>query len=293
MTLQLDTRDPLRISPRAPRVSVIIPTRDEAENLPSVLAELPADYEVIVIDGHSHDGTPDVARALRPDATVITQTRCGKGNAMACGLACSTGDILVMLDADGSTDPQEIPRFVNALVEGADFAKGTRFANGGGSSDITWGRRMGNRALNGLVNTLYGTHYTDLCYGYNAFWRKCLPVLDLDAGDENSTEMVWGDGFEIETLMNVRVAKAGLRVVEVPSYELERIHGVSKLHPIGDGWRVLHTIATERRHGRARRHAGAAGGTAGSATPDVIDLTAPLLPAAIDVTDGAARAAAV
>jgi len=163
----------------SPRVSVIIPTRNEALNLPLVLEHIPAAYEVVVVDGHSTDGSLDVAKALRPGAIVLTQTRRGKGNAMACGFAAATGDILVMLDADGSADPREIPRYVRALMEGADFAKGTRFAAGGGSDDITRIRRMGNWGLNAVVNILYRTSYSDLCYGYNAFWRHCLPTLDL------------------------------------------------------------------------------------------------------------------
>jgi glycosyltransferase involved in cell wall biosynthesis len=108
-----------------PRVTVVIPTLNEARNLEHVFAALPTGlHEVILVDGHSVDGTPDVARRLLPDVRVINQTRKGKGNALACGFAAATGDIIVMIDADGSTDPAEIPRFVEALTSGADFAKG-------------------------------------------------------------------------------------------------------------------------------------------------------------------------
>ncbi|MCA1710559.1 MAG: glycosyltransferase family 2 protein [Actinobacteria bacterium] len=234
-----------------PTVSVVIPTYNEAANLPHVFAELPAElHEVIVVDGHSTDGTADVARRLRPDAVILQQTRRGKGNALCCGFAAATGDIIVMLDADGSADPAEIERFVAALVAGADFAKGTRFADGGGSSDITRIRAVGNRALNGLVNSLYRTSYTDLCYGYNAFWSRCLPALDLCTG-ERADEMQWGDGFEIETIINTRVARARLRVVEVPSFERPRVYGTSNLNAVTDGLRVLRAIAEERRRGPA------------------------------------------
>jgi hypothetical protein len=140
-----------------------------------------------------------------------------------------------MIDADGSTDAAEIPRFVAALCNGADFVKGSRFAQGGGSTDITFMRRAGNRALNALVNTLYGTSYTDLCYGYNAFWARCLPYMRVDC-----------DGFEVETLINVRIAKAGLAIHEVPSFERERLNGVSNLNAVRDGLRVLRTIGMER-----------------------------------------------
>jgi len=230
-----------------PKVSVVVPTYNEALNLPHVLPLIGDDiYEVIIVDGHSTDGTVAVAQRLRPGVRVIHQTRRGKGNALACGFAAARGDIIVMLDADGSADPREIPRFVRALVEGADFAKGTRFGVGGGSGDITRIRRIGNKALNGLVNVAYGTSYSDLCYGYNAFWAHCLPVFDLQPGAAGG-EMTWGDGFEVETLINVRAAQAKLRVVEVPSYEAVRIYGESNLNAVRDGLRVLRTIAVERR----------------------------------------------
>ena len=134
-----------------------------------------------MVDGHSVDGTPAIARRLRPDARIIMQNRHGKGNALACGFAAATGDIIAMIDADGSADPAEIPQFVTALLDGADFAKGSRFTGGGGSSDITRLRRTGNRALRGLVNVLCRTKYSDLCYGFNAFWRCHVPVLGLHA----------------------------------------------------------------------------------------------------------------
>jgi glycosyltransferase involved in cell wall biosynthesis len=218
------------------RVSVVIPTLNEEKNLPHVFARLPDGlHEVIVVDGRSTDDTVEVARRLRADVRVVMQPGRGKGNALAAGFAACTGEVVVSMDADGSTDPAEIPRFVAALCHGADFVKGSRFAQGGASSDITWTRRLGNRGLNALVNALYGTSYTDLCYGFNAFWARCLPYMRVDC-----------DGFEVETLVNVRIAKAGLVIHEVPSYERDRIHGTSNLNALRDGTRVLRTIASER-----------------------------------------------
>ena len=220
-------------------ISVVIPTLNEAANLPHVFARMPACVdEILVVDGHSTDDTVEVARALRPDVRIVLQHGKGKGNALACGFAAARGDIIVMIDADGSTDPAEIPDFVRPLLEGADFAKGSRFMDGAGSVDITPLRGLGNKALNGTVNMLFGTDYTDLCYGYNAFWRHCLQHMQVTC-----------DGFEVETLINVRIARAGLKVAEVPSMELERLHGESKLHPFRDGRRVLSTILKERLRG--------------------------------------------
>jgi glycosyltransferase involved in cell wall biosynthesis len=232
------TPHPITRPPRSlARVSVVIPTLNEAANLPHVFARLPYEelFEIILVDGRSTDDTIAIARELCPTVRVLIQDGKGKGNALACGFAAARGDIIVMLDADGSTDPQEIPAYVDALFGGADFAKGSRFMDGGGSVDITPFRMQGNRFLNGTVNALFGTHYSDLCYGYNAFWSDVRSTINVDCA-----------GFEVETLINVRAAKAGLNVVEVPSLEHERIHGVSKLHPIRDGLRVLRTILMER-----------------------------------------------
>jgi glycosyltransferase involved in cell wall biosynthesis len=218
-----------------PRVSVVIPARNEASNLPFVLARLPTDlFEVILVDGHSNDSTVAVARSCRPDIRVVQQGGIGKGNALACGFAAALGDVIVTLDADGSTEPEEIPRFVEALQRGADFAKGSRFAPGGGSADITALRKAGNRALVCLVNVLFRTKYTDLCYGFNAFWTRCLPRLDVNS-----------DGFEVETLLNIRAARSGLKVAEVPSFERGRLDGLSNLRAWSDGLRVLRTVLSE------------------------------------------------
>ena len=243
-----------------PRVSVVVPTRNEARNLevvlPAIAAVRPAVHEIIVVDGNSVDGSIETAQRVLPWVKVITQTRKGKGNAMACGFAAATGDVIVMFDADGSADPAEIPAFVRALVAGADFAKGSRFVRGGGSDDITLLRKTGNAGLNGVANALFGTSYTDLCYGYNAFWADLLSLLDLPdislpAPPPNG--MLWGDGFEIETVLNCRVAAAGMKITEVPSMERERIFGQTNLRTFADGTRVLRTLAAEHRRASRKR----------------------------------------
>ncbi|MEV5439131.1 glycosyltransferase family 2 protein [Streptomyces sp. NPDC052682] len=227
----------------APPVSVVIPAMNEAENLPYVFKTLPDwIHEVVLVDGNSTDDTVEVARALWPGVKVVEQRGKGKGDALITGFQACTGDIIVMVDADGSADGGEIVSYVSALVSGADFAKGSRFANGGGTDDMTFIRKLGNRALCAVVNRKFGARYTDLCYGYNAFWRHCLDKIDLDC-----------TGFEVETLMNIRVVKAGLKVQEIPSHEYLRIHGTSNLRAVRDGFRVLHVILKERSNRRALR----------------------------------------
>ena len=228
----------------ASTVSVIIPARNEAANLPHVFGTLPPWVdEVVLVDGHSVDDTVAVTRALCPRAKVVSQPGKGKGDALRAGFAAATGDILVTLDADGSTDGAELVRFVSALVAGADFAKGSRFSSSGGSDDITGVRRYGNRLLSLLVNWMFRTHFTDLCYGYNAFWARHLDAIEVSSGP----------GFEVETLMSIRAAKAGLRIYEVPSHESPRIFGTSNLSAVRDGWRILKVILREWLRGRRKQ----------------------------------------
>jgi glycosyltransferase involved in cell wall biosynthesis len=223
--------------PTLPTISVVIPTRNEAPNLRHVLPYMPAIVsEVILVDGHSVDDTIAEAQRLLPSIKIIKQVGKGKGDALRAGFAACTGDIIVMLDADGSADPEEIPRFVGTLLAGNDFAKGSRFLKGGGSSDITRIRRAGNEGLTLLVNILFGTRFSDLCYGFNVFWRYCLDHIEIDS-----------DGFEIETLLNIRMHLAGLKISEVPSVEYHRIHGLSNLNAFRDGWRILKLIWQERK----------------------------------------------
>ena len=185
--------------PAHPRVSVIVPAKNEAPNIREILPYLAPFYEVIVVVSKDDHDSAEAARAALPSARVIFQTRKGKGNAMACGFAAATGHAIVMFDIDGSADPHEIPRFIKALTEGADLAKGSRFCEGGGSQDITLIRAAGNWGLNLLASVLTNTRFTDLCYGYNAFWADQLYMLDLPQLDiENASDMVRGDGFEIE-----------------------------------------------------------------------------------------------
>lgn len=214
-------------------VSVIVPAMNEEKNLPLVLPLIPKWVgEVILVDGNSVDRTVAVARELLPEIVVVGQDRPGKGAALRAGFTAARGDILIMIDADGSTDPAEIPAYVGALLAGADFVKGSRFLQGGGTLDMEWFRMLGNWGFVTLVKLRFGGHYSDLCYGYAGFWRDVLPLLELETTD----------GFEVETGMNIRALRSKLKVAEVPSVEHLRVHGKSNLRTIPDGWRVLKEI---------------------------------------------------
>lgn len=219
-----------------PTVSVVIPTLNEARNLAFVLNSIP-DWvsEIVMVDGRSTDDSVRVARALRPDVHVIYETQRGKGAALRAGLAAASGDIRIIMDGDGSMDGADIQAFRDALVEGADYAKGSRFRADAGSADITRLRRFGDWGICLLIRVLFGARYTDGTFGFKGVRADCLDKIRIDT-----------DGFEVELLIDIRAHRAGLRTVEVPCFETNRIHGRSNLHALSDGLRCLRVVVQER-----------------------------------------------
>jgi glycosyltransferase involved in cell wall biosynthesis len=216
-------------------VSLVIPTLNEADGLREILPRLPELIsELIIVDGGSTDGSCAVVDELRPDAFLVEQSGRGKGNAIKEGLSVARGDIIVTMDADGSMRPEDIPRFVDRLLEGHDFVKGSRELPGAGSDDFTWIRRFGNTGLTWVANRIFGTRYTDLTFGFNAYWRRALRNPECLA-----------DGFQFEIQAAVRAGKAGLRTSEVSTHEDARVGGHSKLNAMSDGWAILKLIVGE------------------------------------------------
>ena len=226
-----------------PRVSFVIPTLNEEKNLPYLMPRLPEwACEVIIVDGRSTDRTVEVARQLRPDVIIVMEPKPGKGAALRAGFKAAGGDVIVMLDADGSMAPEESIVFLSALMIGADLVKGSRSLQGSGSTDLSFVRALGNWGLTQAVRWLFWCSFSDLCYGYIAFWARHVHLFDTC------------DGFEIETLINLRAVKHQLKIVEVASFESSRIHGVSNLRAIRDGTRILRTILRERLRSRRPSH---------------------------------------
>ena len=228
-------------------VSLIVPTFNEELNVGHVLGALPGEIdEIILVDGGSTDGTVEKAKSLIPEIRVIQQARKGKGNALIAGFNSASCDRIVAIDADGSMDPAEITSFVEAMEAGAEYVRGSRFLPGGGSTDITRLRTMGNHFLNRVANIFFHTQYTDLCYGFNAMTKSSVHALGFPDPFDASLGRIWGDGFEIETMMSIRAVKAGLRIAEVPSFEADRLNGESNLNTFRDGGRCLRTLIAEK-----------------------------------------------
>jgi len=220
--------------PPYPKISVIICTLNEAENLPYVLPKIPKWVdEVILVDGRSEDNTVEVAKRLCPNIRILYQPGKGKGDALKYGIKHATGDIIVTLDADGATDPEEMPKFIKPLLDGYDFAKGSRFLHNH-PHNMPLHRQFGNWILTTTANILYGTKYTDICSGYNAFFKNAFEKLNLRSDD-----------FEMEQEMNVKIKKLGLRVVEVAYKDKGRIAGTSKTQDVKQGLKNIIIIIKE------------------------------------------------
>jgi glycosyltransferase involved in cell wall biosynthesis len=216
-------------------VGVIIPAFNEEKNIGDVLRQLKSiGYNnILVIDGLSSDCTLKVA--AMHGAKIVLQDGRGKGQAVRQALENNYlgTDALVLMDADGSMSPEEVPRIVEALYDGADVVKGSRFIAGGGSYDMSALRRFGNAIITLTVNFLWTSRYTDICYGFVGFNKKAVRML---------SPILESNNFEIEAEMFVKAKKLGLKVVEVPSIEHKRKNGKSNLRTFSDGFKILMTI---------------------------------------------------
>jgi glycosyltransferase involved in cell wall biosynthesis len=214
------------------KVSIVIPTLNEEKNLSHVFKEIPKNVdEIIVVDGYSTDKTVKIAK--RHGAKVVFDD-VGKGSALRKGMEEAKGDIIVTMDADLSHRGVELGLLIEAIKTGFDIAMGSRFIQGGGTADMPWYRKLGNKFFVSLVNVLWGTNYSDLCYGYRSFRKDCIKKLNLKS-----------DGFGIETEIAIKAKKKKLKVIEIPSYEKARANGIGKLRTFSDGSSILKCIIEE------------------------------------------------
>jgi glycosyltransferase involved in cell wall biosynthesis len=220
---------------KKPYISIIIPTFNEAKGIGKTIREVKSvmdgySYEIVVVDDkRSKDGTKGIARRL--GARVLVPPETGKGFALIFGFEHANGDLLISMDADLSNRPKELKLLIAGIEAGYDVCMGSRFLVGGGSDDMPLIRKFGDKLFVTIVNVLYGSHYTDMCYGYRSFSKRALKQLNL-----------MEKGFGIETEMNIKAQKAGLKILEVPSYEKKRGGGNGKLNTFRDGYIILSTI---------------------------------------------------
>jgi len=217
------------------KISLVIPTLNESKNIKEIFPKIP-DFidEIIVVDGNSIDGTREEIFKFNKNAKIIVEKPIGKGAALDTGFRNASGDLIIMMDADGSHDPDEIRALLDPVLDGFDVSTASRMLPGAGSDDITAFRRFGNRVFVSMVNSMFGANYTDICYGYRAFKKEALEKINCCS-----------IGFEIETEQCIRMRKKGLRVKEVPSFEGNRKNGNSNLNSIKDGWRIFKIILKE------------------------------------------------
>jgi glycosyltransferase involved in cell wall biosynthesis len=217
------------------RISIVIPTLNEEKNLPIVLRDIKESSqnidEIVVVDGYSKDKTVEIAKKF---GAKIIYDNIGKGSALRKGMEQAKGDIIVMMDADCSNLSSELGLLIEGIKAGFDACFGSRFIQGGGTEDMPWYRMLGNKFFVLLVNLFWGMNYSDLCYGYRSFSKKCIKKLKLES-----------DGFGIETEISIKAAKNKLKILEIPSFEKNRMYGEGKLRTFEDGWLILKTIIKE------------------------------------------------
>ena len=220
-------------------VSVVIPTLNEEKNIGTVmtgtadfLKKRKYGYEMIIVDGYSDDKTVQIAKKY--GAEIIFDNK-GKGSALKNGMRHARGDIIVTMDADCSHTPREMGLLIEGIQAGFDICMGSRFIQGGGTEDMPFHRRLGNKFFVGLVNLFWKTKYSDLCYGYRSFSKSGAKLH----------KEIESDGFGIEAEIAIKAAKNKLRILEVPSFEKARSNGAGKLRTFRDGWVILKTILRE------------------------------------------------
>lgn len=220
----------------APKITVIVPTRNEAANLLPVLAGVhPFADELLVVDGHSTDGTRDIAAAC--GARVILDDGRGKGAAIRRGIQEATGDILVFVDADGSHDPADVPALVEPIIAGrADHVSGSRMLGGSDELHATiqqFVRLFGSQVITLTINYTLGVRLTDCQNGFRAIRRDVAAALDLCE-----------DITTIEQEMIIKSVRSGYRMAEVATHEYVRANGESNFR-VQDVWlRYLRSLVT-------------------------------------------------
>jgi glycosyltransferase involved in cell wall biosynthesis len=217
-------------------ISIVIPTKNEEKNIGYVLKDIKKfferrkefKYEIIIVDAYSKDKTVEIAKKF---GAKIIFDKFGKGSALVKGMKEAKGDIIISMDADCSNRVNEFELLIAGIKAGYDVCMGSRFLQGGGTGDMPFIRKLGNKFFVFLVNLFYHTNYSDLCYGYRSFKKSAIKKLKLEE-----------KGFGIETEISIKAIKEKLKVLEVPSFEKLRKFGKGNLRTFRDGFIILKVI---------------------------------------------------
>jgi glycosyltransferase involved in cell wall biosynthesis len=217
------------------KVTLIIPTMNEGESIEKVLKEIPRKLinEIIVVDGNSTDNTKKKAIPLlrKNKDKFVTQKKKGFGNALMQAFDESRGDVLIIMNGDGSHNPTDIKKLLDKIKKGSEYVIASRYAKGAGSDDDTIIRYIGNRILTKLTNIIHGTNVSDSLHFFTAITKKGIKKLHLTS-----------PGFEFCIEILIKAHKAGLKFAEVPVIERARYAGESKVNAFSAGWKILKTI---------------------------------------------------
>jgi ubiquinone/menaquinone biosynthesis C-methylase UbiE len=235
-----------RATPGPPRVTVVCPCRNEKGNIEQVVRRLPAlgsHTELIFVEGHSKDETLEECRrvaAAHPehDIKVMVQSGTGKGDAVRLGFAHATGDMLIILDADLSVAPEDLPQFYEAMVSGAgEFVMGSRLVYTMDPKAMRFLNLLGNRFFGLLLSVLIGQAIKDTLCGTKVLWRE--DYAHLAAGRAHFGDFdPYGD-FDLI----FGASKLNLRILEIPVRYRERTYGTPNISRFADGWLLLRMSA--------------------------------------------------
>lgn len=213
------------------KVSVIIPTLNEVSTIKMVLDSIPKDIvdEILVIDGHSKDGTVELVKKL--GYPIYFEEGNGFGAAFATGAKKATGDIIVFINSDYSHDANDIAKFLKKIDEGYDIVMASRYLKGGGSDDDSLLHYIGNRIITFTANMIHGTHYSDILYFYLAAKKEVFEKVKTTA-----------QGFEYCIELPIKAHKSGFRITQVPSFERKRAGGKAKVNALIHGSKIFFSI---------------------------------------------------